>query len=89
MSLGLYCRKPQQKLDAGRLRKQFQQLVRFMTVVKKRVLAHPEFGPDDRFIDFRVGSAMIVSVEKPPIDLFDAYDTIVTIGTLVILFHNR
>lgn len=57
-----------------------------MTVVKKRVLAHPEFGPDDRFIDFRVGSAMIVSVEKPPIDLFDAYDTIVTIGTLVILF---
>lgn len=60
-----------------------------MTVVEKRILAHPEFGPDDRFIDFGVGSAMIVSVEKPPIDLFDAYDTIVTIGTLVLLFHNR
>ena len=87
--LGLYCRKPQRKFDAGRLRKQFQQLVRFMTVVEKRILAHPEFGPDDRFIDFGVGSAMIVSVEKPPIDLFDAYDTIVTLGTLVLLFHNH
>lgn len=59
-----------------------------MTVVEKRILAHPEFGPDDRFIDFGVGSAMIVSVEKPPIDLFDAYDTIVTLGTLVLLFHT-
>ena len=68
---------------------QFQQFVGFVAVVEKRVFANPELRPDDRFIDFGVGSAMIVSVENPPIDLFDAYDTIVTLGTLVILFHNR
>ena len=86
MYLACTVRKPQRKFDAGRLRKQFQQLVRFMTVVEKLYSRTSNFGPDDRFIDFGVGSAMIVSVEKPPIDLFDAYDTIVTPRTLVLLF---
>ena len=59
-----------------------------MTVVEKRILAHPEFGPDDRFIDFGVGSAMVMLLKKPAVDLFDAYHTIRAIEILVILFKT-
>ena len=85
---GFHRRQPQRKFDAGRLRKQFQQLVGFMTIIKERVLTNSEFGTNKSFIDSRMGSAVIVLVEKPSIDLFNAYDTIVAIGTFVILFHN-
>lgn len=59
-----------------------------MTVVEERVLANPEFGPNDRFIDFRMRFAMVVSLEEPPVDLFDAYHTIGAIRILVILFKT-